>query len=367
MFLLILIFLSYIRKSFQQKKIKKEVHSLSDLAEILLPLNQQITLLKDNRITTQEEISELKNQRELYSGAILNFLDMGIRVLQERDTVFENGWFDTHPLPLSDVIFQEISLKSDQLIQQDHQRFYQHTFKYHDQYVIIATTDITDRRRIEQRLKQREKLAYIGEISASIAHEFKNSLAAIKGFVAALKRKPDHPPFVLNVAENISEEVSYFHQMLKDYLNYTREIKLREETFSLNILLTEIIEHYFENDSRIKIPSKLFDLYGDRDRIKQVLINLIKNGLEVEDMTIINIDVIDHPDEFEITVKNDGIGIEPEDLKHILEPFYTTKEQGTGLGLPICHHIITAHGGDFEMISPPNGGCCITVTLPKKR
>jgi len=229
---------------------------------------------------------------------------------------------------------------------------------------IYTVNDITELRKLEDEIALKKKFAYLGEMSAFIAHEFKNSLTAIKGFAAALKRKSDDPKIVKKVSINIEEEVEFFYKILVDYLNYSKEIKLSKEKIDILEFLSNIKDNFFKNEN-IKFSTELDFLYIDIDKMKQVFINLIKNSVEAsEEGSLIEILIEKNKDFICIYIKDKGKGISDDNIDKIFNPFFTTKSSGTGLGTSISYQIITAHNGKLEYLKRKPLGTITFIKIP---
>lgn len=217
--------------------------------------------------------------------------------------------------------------------------------------------------------KQKEKLAAVGQMAASIAHEIRNPLSALKGFTQLQleKDKDDENfyPIMLNEIDRINLIVSDLlilgkpnvatksHVSLKEILNYVVSII---EPQSYRQLIT----------IRIEIGASLPYIYCDENQLKQVFLNLIKNS--VESMVgggNIYIKAKFKNNHFIISIQDEGEGIPQEQIEKLGEPFYTTKPNGTGLGLMVTKKIVEEHKGKLEITSTPNKGTTINVILPK--
>ena len=227
----------------------------------------------------------------------------------------------------------------------------------------------------QERLIQGERLAAIGEMAASIAHEVKGPLVSIGGFARRLTRKSVPESDEWRCADTIAREVSRLECLLTDILSYSKKSTICYTECSLVDIVEECLTliSFSCMENRIRIIKHLdHDLppfLGDSQQLKQVFINLlmnaqesIKGGGEIE--VSVRSAYIDGAPAVAVFISDSGKGIPPEILRNIFSPFFTTKATGTGLGLPIVHRIITNHLGRIDVANRPTGGAVFTVTLP---
>ncbi len=229
----------------------------------------------------------------------------------------------------------------------------------------------------QRRLIEHEKLRSLGEMTASIAHEIKNPLVVIGGFTKRLAKKAHLDENESRYIEIITKEVARLESLLTEILNYVKETPLLFELCDLNALLDEIV-YLLTSDKawegiRIarqydkELPPTLCDV----QQIKQVFINILINSFEaMRGNGTITIKTeratLDQKQFLSVTIQDTGGGIEPAFLDNIFNPFFTTKEKGSGLGLPISNKIIMHHGGDIEVRNRTGEGASFVVYLPSK-
>ncbi|MBI9073330.1 MAG: GHKL domain-containing protein [Melioribacteraceae bacterium] len=230
----------------------------------------------------------------------------------------------------------------------------------------------------QEQLQSAEKLASIGQLAAGIAHELNNPLGTIILFSSILKRESKKRCDELNSDEDLSliiEEANRCKNIVSNLLNFARQGKLKISTFNISkaietIINTKKIDSSF-NDISININDKtsIEIIEGDKDQIKQVLINILNNALEsVEESDIKNVNInIKNDDEYVIIdIIDTGCGIDPENIKKLYTPFFTTKKigKGTGLGLAISYGIIKMHKGHISVKSQKGVGTAFTLKFP---
>lgn len=228
---------------------------------------------------------------------------------------------------------------------------------------------------IRQRLLQGERLAALGETAASIAHELKTPLVSIGGFARRLLRKQEPDSCDWHYADTIAREADRLQKMLNDILFFTRRATICYTPCILQDIIEEslavVAELLDENGIRISTRFSRTDLefLGDFQQIKQVCINLFLNaGEAMKGGGTLYLSaaptLLDDQEAVSLKVRDTGSGIPAEVLPDILNPFFTTKDEGTGLGLPIAHRIITNHGGILLVENRPGGGAEFRVILP---
>jgi len=220
---------------------------------------------------------------------------------------------------------------------------------------------------IHNDLRQKEKLAVIGQMATAIAHEIKNPLSSLKGFTQLQQEKDkeddQYYPIMLNEIDRINAIVTDLLILGKPNTALKSEKKLGE---IIQYVLTVIKPHAERQD--IQIEMKLNDspeLLCDENQLKQVFINLIKNSMEaMPEGGKVTIQSEKSGDFVGVSIVDEGCGIESDRLDKLGEPFYTTKQNGTGLGIMVTKKIIEEHGGTFRIASTLGKGTTVTITLP---
>ena len=350
--IIVILFFLFIRE-----RRKKRVHSrISDLKSFVEPIKYSLDTLKIDKKKYLTAFKNAQKETKLYSEFILNVVELGILLIDDENTIiYQNEWFDENKINISNLLKSElktfeISFENKTILV---------TKQKQENYLVFTLNDITELKELEQQIIAKEKLAYLGEMSASIAHEFKNSLAVIKGFARIIQKRSEMADIVKKTAVDIDDEINYFYGILVDYLSYSREINLNISQFSVMDLVNDIKgKLFYDKKELIQLKAESIDLIlnGDRDKIKQVLINLIKNGLEASDDKEILVNLTSNNNKKIVEIIDQGIGISDENKEKIFNPFFTTKEHGTGLGLAITYNIIVAHNGTIKILdNTPNG------------
>lgn len=240
---------------------------------------------------------------------------------------------------------------------------------------VIVLRDLREIKQLEEKVRRAEKLAAIGKLAAGVAHEIRNPLSSIRGFAQFFRQSLKDKPRQLEYAQTMVAEVDRINRVVTDLLTFAGPTKAEPVPTDI----TEIVEHCVrlvqaDSESRnITIQQNIFDLSKiplDSNQITQALLNLLLNAMQsVEPGGTIEIGAALKPSEarLEIWVEDNGTGIEHDKLDKIFDPFYTTRDKGTGLGLTIVHKIVENHQGEIRAESPPVGkrrGCRFTISLP---
>lgn len=245
--------------------------------------------------------------------------------------------------------------------------------------VTFLLTDLSEVRRLQERVTLQESLAKVGQLSAGIAHEFRNALGAILGFAKLLqKRLPAEDPHSVHV-QAIIDETNSLETTLRDFLAYARPARLQVEAVGVKELVEESLDPYRAplQEGRVELVCRHevgeAQIQGDRTALRQALGNLIRNALEAMPrgghLGLITRRLPEGPEgdgagPVEIRVEDTGEGIATEDATRIFTPFFTTKKQGTGLGLALAQKAVVAHGGRIEVESRPGVGATFRIVLP---
>ncbi|WP_280166623.1 ATP-binding protein [Priestia aryabhattai] len=236
--------------------------------------------------------------------------------------------------------------------------------------ILSTVKDVTDKRQEAEILLQKsEKLALIGQMAAGIAHEIRNPLTSIKGFIQLFKSKykseEEHFNLVLSELERINLIVGEFLVLAKPT---AREFKKREITSLLKDVVMLINAQAIMNNIQIflECESDIPHVICEENQLKQVFVNILKNAIEaMPNGGIIDVKIKKkEKNRVSIYFIDQGLGIQEDRLLTLGEPFYTTKEKGTGLGLMVSYKIVESHGGELKISSKVNRGTTVEVILP---
>lgn len=227
----------------------------------------------------------------------------------------------------------------------------------------------------QNQLLHAEKLSAVGQLSASIAHEFNNPLQGVMAVLSGVKRRVSLDTDNAKLVDLALTECNRMKSLIKDLQDFYRPTTGIIAPMDLHDAIDTILLISKKNlrGKRIRIKKKytpdLPHIEAVSDQIKQVILNLVNNAsYSCGDDGTIEISTKTLEDKIALSIKDSGKGIKPDNLKHIFEPFYTTKPavKGTGLGLSVSYGIVKKHGGNIQVESEPDKGATFTVTLPIK-
>lgn len=394
----------YIQKYMQIEQIiknkrdeKKEKDINKELLEIINSLKTDSEYLTKKYSEKQKRIAQLDN----YNKNILANIDIGVLVYDfDKKITFFNKRMEN----IFGISYQNIKEKDFEILKMIHNDFYylckdsyeMKIFNYQSEIeingteyivklnpfrqdnrisgIMVILNDISEISKLRRNLNLKEKLASLGEMAGSIAHEFRNSMSTVKGYLQLLKRKIETDSniellnFTLNEVDNMRDRISYF-------LKYTRINEVHIKKIELRDTIRKIMQSFKHNYKEIKFIEKIPQnsyINGDIGLLHQVFFNVLDNGIKSAlesksaDKTIIT--------EFEqnenhdiLRVIDSGKGIKDTEKEKIFQPFYTTKSDGMGLGLAICYKIISLHKGEIDIFNRKDekSGAVVEIRIPK--
>jgi len=239
--------------------------------------------------------------------------------------------------------------------------------------------DVTEAKAMEARNKRGERLAAMGEMAVELAHEIRNPLGSIELFASLLEKELPRPSDPARWAENIRIGSRSLNNIVSNMLHFANPLAPQFQEVQLHTVIREILsfaepilkqrEVWIET----RLEARENTVSGDRELLKQMILNLVLNSLQAMpskgSITIGTRDVHVLPggaacEGVELTVRDTGFGIPPENLAHIFDPFFTTNKNGTGLGLSVVHQIIEQHSGFIHVDSTVKVGTTFTIVLP---
>jgi signal transduction histidine kinase len=242
---------------------------------------------------------------------------------------------------------------------------------------ICLLTDLTELTELQRQMRLRENLALLGELSAGIAHEFKNALATISGY-AQMLREESLTPEQADAVKRILGETSSLAHIVGEFLGFARPIEIAFQQVSTGALVERVLTEARQSHADVAFTQEgIFeDLAGDEMLLRQALSNLLRNAAEAARSTVAakqakaqvwlrgEIETRGRTRTQKITILDNGPGIAPADQPKLFLPFYTTKQGGTGLGLAVVQKIAVHHGGQVAARNRSGGGAEFILALP---
>src|SRR5215469_15674 len=240
---------------------------------------------------------------------------------------------------------------------------------------ICLLTDLTELTALQQRVQLKENLAALGELSAGIAHEFKNALATISGYAQLIPESS--PNEAADYAKKIVEQTRNMTHMVAEFLKYARPLEIPEESVGLEHVVHHAVAEVVQSMPQVTIECQgsFGDVAGDEGLLRQALLNLARNAAEAcaaadgGGRVTLRGEVVESEETGwrRVIITDNGPGVAPAAMPKLFRPFFTTKSNGTGLGLAVVQKIIVQHGGHIEVRNCTKGGAEFIVTLPAPR
>lgn len=237
--------------------------------------------------------------------------------------------------------------------------------------LLVIGRDITNLKETENMLRQSEKMSVVGELAAGIAHEIRNPLTTIKGFMQMHQEK------TINVGDHIDvlvDEIDRINSICTDLLLVAKPTALVFANKNVNAIVKDVLQ-LLSTEAKLKntkinlIERDQCDAYCNDSQLKQVFINVLKNALDaITTNGEVKITIEDKNEQsFAVKFEDNGCGIDATRLKHIGEPFYSVKEKGIGLGMTVSYRIMETHNGSIIVSSQVNVGTTVEILLPKSK
>jgi two-component system sensor histidine kinase HydH len=237
----------------------------------------------------------------------------------------------------------------------------------------LLLKDLTELQALRKEVARTQRLATVGRLAGGVAHEIRNPLSSIKGFATYFKERYPDVAEDQRIAGIMIQEVDKLNRVVGQLLEFARPVSIVKKYTPLMPLIDDSLKLVEQQarDKNVRIESNIspqsLEGWLDPDRINQVLLNLYLNALEaMEADGVLKVTATRSPESKSLVLRisDTGPGVDPENLTHIFDPYYTTKPSGTGLGLAIVHNIIEAHHGHIIPESRPEEGTAMTIYLP---
>jgi PAS domain S-box-containing protein len=381
------------------------IHRFSDHFQ-----NMHEKKILEHNLRLEEEVrartSELKESELKYKTLVEEISD-GYFVIQDEVIVFANqAYCQMHGYTLDEVmgknfkVFVEpesrkkvIDIYSKSLVKKGDPRSFEYlrltkegksflteilakTTRYENRLSSIGICrDITERVKMERRVRDAERMAYIGQITTSLSHEIRNPLSAVKMNLQILKKNPQLRGNDKRRTDISVKEVIRLERILEELLDFARPLSLKLRPSNVNKILSscvELLEMKFKEKGLsvlTSLESGMPDVRADGEKLGQAFINLLLNAIEASqqggEISVKSLYYQDGPDSrVDIIIDDEGHGISKEHISDIFKPFVTTKSKGTGLGLTNVKRIVEAHGGNVEVKNRHPHGVFFKVGFP---
>jgi len=249
---------------------------------------------------------------------------------------------------------------------------------------ILVLSDVTRIKELEQEKSWIQRLAFLGEVAAGLAHEIKNPLVSIKTFAELLPEKYDNHEFRYSFSRIVSQEIERINRLLAELLNFSKNSPLSCETVDMTSLMDEILLLLSPQIDAHKIRVfRHYDpvvpaVWADRNQLKQAVFNICLNSIQAMPeggelrVSVLSVPAADDESagavapggKVKILIEDTGVGISAHQKDKVFDPFFTTKADGVGIGLSISHKIIGDHGGTIQIRSGDGEGAAFEICLP---
>jgi len=246
---------------------------------------------------------------------------------------------------------------------------------YQGEYAVAGICrDITERIETEKRIRESERLAHIGKLTTSLAHEIRNPLSSVKMNSQIILKNSDFGGNDKRRMEIVVSEISRLERILDEMLDFAKPLKLNLKLVSINAVMDACLEIMEARIREKEIGVRKVYRRGltrtliDPEKVEQAIINVLLNAIEIlpegGTIEIVTKQLSRDGDAIEVEINDDGPGISPEDLPYVFDPFFSNKKKGTGLGLSNVKKILEAHGGKASVLLQTPHGTRVSLTIP---
>ena len=238
---------------------------------------------------------------------------------------------------------------------------------------LFVFQDVTETRRLERKSAVQDRLAAVGEMAAGIAHELRNPLASMSGSIQILRQELPLNAEQTQLMDIVLRESERLNDTIKSFLAYARPRRISSRRFDLRRAVNDtalLLRHSPESGDghqiRVDVPAPPVWFEADEGQIRQVVWNLATNGIRAMPnggALVLGVQA-EEAGSVMLSVRDEGVGILPEELDSMLQPFHGTFAQGTGLGLAIVHRIVSDYDGEIQVTSAPDSGTTVCIRLP---
>ena len=348
-------------------------HSYQGLEDQVAKLNRELMAARSERLSTLIEKEKLASRLQ----QILAALPAAVIVLNAQGLIVDCNAHAVGFLgePLLGQSWASVVARSLQpVFESPHERQLKDGRKVNITYSplgndaeqMILLSDVSELRSLQDTLAQHKQLSAMGEMVAGLAHQVRTPLATAILYASQMSKPAVADEKRQQFATKILERLHYLERQVNDMLIFAKQGRMAMQGFSLQDLLahlTEAMDHFagqFSIDKRLTADQ----LLGNADALRGAILNLLNNAVEAGAGSIVLQVKPGVAGRIDISVMDDGPGIAPDQHSKLFEPFYTTKSNGTGLGLAVVDSVVRAHGGGVNCRSTPGQGSCFTLNLP---
>jgi signal transduction histidine kinase len=235
--------------------------------------------------------------------------------------------------------------------------------------IVMIIQDLTEEEKIRSELDNVERLTLVGQMAAGITHEIRNPMAVVRGFLQLMREKS--PEDLHSYYHIVMEELDRANSIINDFLSLAQSRVSDKEMVQLHLIMEELTPLIWADANlrgqsvELKLSPSLPLLRLNVREIKQLILNLARNGMEAMDAKgVLTLETCEHEDTAQLIITDTGSGIPQSQLKQLFVPFFTTKSQGTGLGMSLCLSIAERHSGTIHVESELGKGTSVIVTIP---
>jgi len=380
------LFIIYLWNKRLKKEVKKRTSALADA-------NQKLQV--QQKAISQAHAFQTQVINHMYYGILtfdqsLNLTTINQRakeILLIKDETFQSSHIHKHPL-IQQIFKTYKTIKQSQIAlpftkEIQHKQngeiyfvlyrvipLYEDTNKMNGYLLTLA--DRSEERLLEKKLATQEKMRALGQLVAGVAHEIRNPLTSVKTFIDLLPNKYENPEFRKELSKHVPEALRRMNRIVESLVDYARPKYPQKAAFDVETFINSVAVIISPTLKKKAVHLSLdiesgMQLYSDPDQIKQIMLNLMLNALDAMENSPrkqLSIRAVTENELGFIDVSDTGKGIDEKDVPHIMEPFYTTKKQGVGLGLSLCYQWIEENNGEITMQTKQGNGTTFTIILP---
>ncbi|MCH2533084.1 MAG: ATP-binding protein [Bdellovibrionales bacterium] len=241
---------------------------------------------------------------------------------------------------------------------------------------VLLIQDLTEVKKLEEQMRQQEKLAAVGQLAAGIAHEIRNPLASISGSIQMMEASSETSDENKKLMNIIYREIERLNNLITEFLEFVRPDEVKEDPIDVNKLLSDILEmirfndklnHNVEQETQLEAKQIIL---GNYDKLKQAFLNIIINAyqaMESSESPKLTVSTYDNNTDVIVLIEDKGPGMDANQVRRIFEPFHTTKAKGTGLGLAVTHKIFESHKAEVIVESEVGVGTTFKIIFHEGR